>query len=170
MVGLQRKVNQAVKHPDPIFRMDAPWDQDDEALNFINVIHDEDEEIFKMWYCVIRRGGVHHDESRKLAYATSTDGLHWERPELGLLDINGSKKNNYIVPNFDIIPSLIKAPSDIPDRRYKMIFSVLGKEMTWARFHSPLNLAYSSDGIHWQRPVHVNPVLRGISDDCFSLL
>ena len=170
MGGLQRTVNQAVKHPEPVFRMDAPWDQDDEMLNFMNVIRDEDEGIFKMWYCVIRRGGGDHDEPRKLAYATSTDGLHWERPELGLLEINGSKKNNYIVPVFDMVPSIIKDPSDIPDRRYKMIFSVLGKEMTWARFYSPLNLAYSADGIHWQRPVHVNPVLRGISDDCFSLL
>ena len=28
----------------------------------------------------------------------------------------------------------------------------------------PLNLAYSADGIHWDRPTHVNPILRGLSD------
>ncbi|MDP7163203.1 MAG: hypothetical protein QF792_06905, partial [Phycisphaerae bacterium] len=53
--------------------------------------------------------------------------------------------------------------------RYKMIFMVTSMEMTWARFHIPLCLAYSADGIHWTRPVHVNPVLRGVSDGGFSL-
>ena len=40
--------------------------------------------------------------------ATSTDGIHWEKPILNLVEINGSKKNNYIFPemlslNYNII-------------------------------------------------------------------
>ena len=38
------------------------------------VWYDKDEKIFKMWY---EAGWLH-----KMAYATSKDGIHWERPEL----------------------------------------------------------------------------------------
>jgi len=167
--NLQRKVNQASKHPEPVLRADAPWNLDTETICHMNVIHDEG--VFKMWYCVGHYAGEGHDGPNKLAYATSTDGIHWDRPELGLVEINGSKKNNYLIPAINVVPAIINDPSDIPERRYKMIFTGGGTDSAaWARYHSPLNLAYSADGLHWERPVHVNPVLRGISDDCFSLI
>jgi len=169
--NLKRTVNQAAKHGQPVITMDAPWDQDNEMFNGMNVMYDEEEGIFKMWYGVMRYEGQLSDGSRKLAYATSTDGIHWDRPKLGLVEVNGSKDNNYVIPEMGSFAcSIIKDPSDVPERQYKMIFAILGRETTWAGFHSPLSLAYSHDGIHWERPVHVNPVIRGISDDCFSLL
>jgi len=167
---LHRRVNQATKHAEPVLRMDAPWDQDTEMFSHMNVIYDDDEGLFKMWYGVRHYSGELQDGASKLAYATSGDGIHWDRPELGLVEVNGSKRNNYILPEINVTPAIITDSSDVPSRRYKMIFAVQGKETAWARFHSPLSLAYSADGIHWERPVHVNPVLRGISDDCFSLL
>ena len=30
--------------------------------------------------------------------------------------------------------------------------------------------ATSKDGIHWEKPVHVNPALRGVSDDLWGFL
>ena len=123
-----------------------------------------------MCYCVSHYAGEGHDGPTKLAYATSADGVNWDRPELGLVEVDGSKTNNYLLPDIGVIPSITKDPSDIPERRYKMIFAVRSAETAWARFHNPLSLAYSADGIHWERPTHVNPVLRGISDDCFSLM
>jgi len=172
--NLQRKVNQAVKHPEPVLKHDAPWDQDNERFSYANIVYDRDEKLFKMWYFVWRsesqEAGVIVDGGNKLAYATSTDGIHWERPELGLLEVNGSKKNNYVIPEMSIYGgSVIDDPSDIPARRYKMIFSILGREVRWANFHVPLCLAYSADGLHWDQPTHVNPVIRGISDAEFTL-
>ena len=168
--NLQRTVNQAVKHPEAIMRLDSPWDQETNSLGHINVLYDEQEGIFKMWYCVSHYAGEAHDGTSRLAYATSTDGIHWEKPIMNLVEVNGSTENNYILPNISVCPAIIIDPSDIPERRYKMIFYLAGMEMTWAGFHIPLNLAYSANGIHWHRPVHVNPVLRGISDSCFSLI
>jgi hypothetical protein len=170
MGGLQRSVNQAVKRPEPVILTDAPWNGKNDSFNGMNMIYDEEENLFKMWYTVMTYGGELADGPRKLAYATSRDGINFERPELGIIEVNGSKKNNYLTPAFDVTPAIIKDPSDIPERRYKMIFYLASTEMTWARFHVPLNLAYSSDGIRWERPAHVNPVLRGISDACFNLI
>lgn len=168
--NLQRRVNQAVKHPTPIMRLDAPWDQETNMLGGMNVLYDELEGIFKMWYSVSHYAGEAHDGTSRLAYGTSTDGVNWEKPIMNMVEVNGSKENNYILPDISLTPAIIDDPSDIPERRYKMIFAIGSREMTWAGFHSPLNFAYSADGIHWERPVHVNPVLRGISDNCFSLI
>jgi len=33
-----------------------------------------------------------------LCYAESTDGIHWDKPELGLVEFQGSKKNNIVMP------------------------------------------------------------------------
>lgn len=170
MENLQRKVNPAVKHPEPILRMDAPWETENDLFGYMNVLYDEDEGIFKMWYASIYYDGSFSNSTHKLAYATSPDGINWEKPQLGIVEVNGSKNNNCILPGINVVPSIIKDPSDIPERRYKMIFTSQGKEMVWAEFHSPLCLAYSADGINWERPVHVNPVLRGVGDDCFSLV
>jgi len=167
--NLTRRVNPARKHGEPVIRTDAPWDTATDGFSGMNVIYDEEESIFKMWYTVNSYHGGTSDGRRKLAYATSMDGVHWDKPELGLVEHNGSKKNNYILPEFNVTPAIIKDPSDVEERRYKMIFALQSPEMSWARFHSPLSLAYSHDGIHWECPPHVNPVIRGISDDCFSL-
>ena len=173
--NLKRKTNQAIKHPEPVLKMDAPWDRDDEMFGNSNVIYDEEEKLFKMWYSVTGKEnpndvGVIVEVPTKIAYATSTDGIRWERPKLGIVEVNGSRENNYLTGAMGIYGfSIIKDPSDIPSRQYKMIFSILGREARWAEFHVPLCLAYSADGIHWDRPPHVNPVIRGISDGCFSL-
>ena len=82
-----------------------------------------------------------------------------------MVEVDGSKENNYILPELSTLTyTIIKDPSDIPQRRYKMMFQINSEEMMWAKFHMPICLAYSGDGIHWDRPTHVNPVLRGISD------
>ena len=170
---LKRKTNQAVKHPEPVLKLDAPWDiRKSDELNSINVIYDEQDELFKMWYTVIGRIlGQYWGSGLKSAYATSKDGIHWEKPIMNMVEINGSKENNYIIEEMkSLYHTIIIDPSDIPARRYKMILAVDSKETSWAKFHIPLNLAYSSDGIIWNRPEHVNPVMRGISDGVWSLL
>ena len=60
--NLQRKVNQAIKHPAPILKLDAPWeDSKNFCLAYLNVLYDEDEKLFKMWYIVgsLTRKGMH---------------------------------------------------------------------------------------------------------------
>ena len=171
--NLKRKTNQAIKHPEPVVKLDAPWDTEkSDAFNGINVVYDQQDKLFKMWYGV---SGVFPDRywgsGRKAAYATSKDGIHWEKPIMNMVEINGSKENNYIIERMESLSNTIMIdPSDIAARRYKMIFAVQSAETNWARFHVPLCLAYSADGIHWDRPTHVNPVIRGISDGVWSLI
>jgi len=171
--NLQRKVNQAVKHPEPVLTLDAPWDQQPtDSFSYINVIYDRQEQLFKMWYVVTGRfPGEYWERGRKTAYATSKDGIHWEKPIMNMVEINGSRKNNYIIPQMlSLNYNIIVDPSDVPARRYKMTFTIESEETRWAKFHSALCLAYSADGIHWDQPTHVNPVLRGVADDLWGFL
>ena len=42
--NLKRKVNQAIKHPEPVVKLDAPWDTEPmETLNYNNVLYDPEE-------------------------------------------------------------------------------------------------------------------------------
>ena len=171
--NLQRVVNPAVKHPDPVLRLDAPWDTEPmEMLNYTNVLYDPDEELFRMWYVVIgQRPDEYWERGRKTAYATSTDGIHWDRPVMNMVEINGSAENNYIIGEMlSMSYTIIDDFTDRPSRRYKMIFQVESEESRWARYHMPLSLAYSADGINWVRPTHVNPILRGVSDGGWSFI
>ncbi|MAE64721.1 MAG: hypothetical protein CMJ18_10685 [Phycisphaeraceae bacterium] len=171
--GLERKVNQAIKHPEPVLKLDAPWDRNPgDSFNYINVIYDREEALFKMWYVVAGRNpGQYWEEGRKTAYATSKDGIHWERPIMNMVEVDGSRENNYILPRMlSLNYNIIFDPDDEPARRYKITFTVESPETRFANFHSALCIAFSEDGIHWDMPVHVNPVMRGVSDDLWGFL
>ena len=171
--NLKRKVNQAVKHPGAVLKLDAPWDTEKtDTFNYINVIFDEQEGLFKMWYVVTGIfPGQYWEEGRKTAYATSKDGIHWEKPVMNMVEINGSRNNNYIIRQMlSMNYNIIVDPSDVAARRYKMTFTVESEETRWAKFYSSLGLAYSADGIIWDKPTHVNPILRGVSDDLWGFL
>ena len=133
-------VCEASKHPDnPLLQLgdmdewDAvqarPWETR-------SIIFDEDEGIFKCWYC-----GSDLDTKRWWAsgYAESEDGLNWTKPNLGLFEYNGNKNNNICHLGYGPV---IKDPADPdPNKRYKMILKP-PEEMA-------VRLDYSPDGKHW---------------------
>ena len=86
VVGLQRKLNQVEKHPsNPVLKPEDPWEGDGMwAKN--STIYDPTEGVFKLWYNCGQRTG----------YATSSDGLHWQRPNLGLVEFEGATKNSML--------------------------------------------------------------------------
>jgi hypothetical protein len=82
-------------------------------------------------------------------YATSQDGLHWERPALGLHGFQGSTANNIV---FDLhSPSvLVDAREPDPAKRYKMLGSLRGAYYA----------AISADGLKWTHFPGDQPVLK----------
>ena len=83
-----------------------------------------------------------------ICYATSEDGVHWTKPDLGLVDYGGSRHNNIVDfpdPNLWSTCALLLDPEDPdPARRYKMAYEA----------HTPGGLkfcvAFSPDGLHWK--------------------
>jgi hypothetical protein len=145
----------------PVLRLDQSWERN-ALFGFMSVVFDADDQLFKAWYSVLyynekgdrRIGGA-------LAYATSPDGITWAKPHLGLIEHDGSKANNLIIPilrslHFRVI---LDQSELLPERKFKMLFYFRTAEMAFAGMFTPINVAYSSDGIHWTMPRWINPVI-----------
>ena len=75
-----------------VLRNGNPGEPDDEMVQFYGTVLNIDGEL-RMWYpgeSSQSRGCG----NRRLCYATSTDGIHWEKPSLGLIEFNGNSNNN----------------------------------------------------------------------------
>ena len=110
---------------------DAPWEGN--ACAYSSLLHDG--EKFRMYYTtnhyVNRKGRIEEPHGRHLCYAESTDGIHFTKPKLGLVEFDGSKQNNIILA-IDTISGVRLDPGHItilkdtnpkcpPDARYKAI-------------------------------------------------
>ena len=134
--------HQGQKHPDnPLIKADQPWEGWRLEI-FGNVIYDEHEKIFKMWYLAEPgTGNEYFDDANVTCYATSTDGIHWQKPLVGTLPAKNGKPHNAVTHYF--LASVIKDNKDTdPTRRYTMI--------GW-RQREPMgyHTAVSPDGLNW---------------------
>lgn len=97
-----------------------------------------------------------------IATLDSPDGKNWKRPELGLFEFRGSKKNNIIWTNERSRMTHMFAPfkdtrPDVPDdERYKAVAG------------SPIHALASPDGIHW-RLLSDKPVVTGTNFDSLNV-
>ena len=141
----------------PLFGEDRPWEPRFDNL-YPNVIFDETDGVYKLWYnpfvvdervtnmpVELRKSvGYVQAKGRResgLCYATSTDGIVWHKPELGLVEFDGSKRNNLVMRMIHG-PGVFKDLRDPdPARRYKL-FGVDENTKSMA-------VAFSSNGLHW---------------------
>jgi len=88
--GLKRTMHPAEKHPaNPVIKSDRPWEHEGGPWARPGAYYDARERLCKMWYNSNAFGG-------HTGYATSTDGVHWEKPMLGLVEFERSKNNNIV--------------------------------------------------------------------------
>jgi hypothetical protein len=105
---------------------------------------------FQMWYYAVSHVEGHEQDLKQgpVCYAESDDGLHWTKPKLGQVEINGSKENNGIYlpdPITQVAMVIIDEEEPDPARRYKMLYTA--KTHTWV-----FRPAFSADGIEWTVP------------------
>ncbi len=89
--SIRRVIGNVTKYAsNPLFNQDKPWEPRlDNA--YPNVVHDPSDPLgaWRLWYgdCVSGCG------KQILLYANSSDGLSWDKPELGLYDIGQVRKD-----------------------------------------------------------------------------
>ncbi|MDP6720146.1 MAG: hypothetical protein QGF59_15910, partial [Pirellulaceae bacterium] len=99
---------------------DQPWEGN--TCFYHSVFRDGD--VYRMYY-----RGSHHVPGQSashqtVCYAESKDGVKWTKPELGIIEFNGSKKNNIIwdgVGRHNFVPFKDPNPDCKPEAKYKAI-------------------------------------------------
>lgn len=101
-----RLVVQAAKRVGPVLQREKTWEQG--YVIFKTVIKDGD--IYRAW-CKSLPGGD--------SYMESKDGFNWTRPNLGLVEFEGSKNNNLLKPGPN--GTIFIDPHAPPEERYKAV-------------------------------------------------
>ena len=134
--------------PEPrevVLTTDQPWEGN--TCAYYTIFRDGD--LYRMYY----RGSHYNTQTKKAAhpevtcYAESSDGVHWEKPNLGLFEFNGSKQNNIVwdgIGTHCFVVFKDGNPACPPEARYK------GISRGRPRGKKGLYLFQSPDGIHWK--------------------
>jgi hypothetical protein len=128
-----------------VLTLDRPWEGP--ASAYFTVFRDGDR--VRMYY----RGHCPEDlaEEQVTCYAESSDGVHFERPSLGLYTFQGSRDNNIVyqgVEAHNFAPFRDTRPGCPPNERYKAV----------AGLSSKLYAFVSEDGLRW-RKLQTEPVM-----------
>ena len=118
---------------------------------YTTVIKDGD--TFRMYYRGAQPPGQTHKDFRgyryAVCYAESRDGIHWTKPGLGIVELEGSKANNVLMlDNQCLAPFLDTRPGVPAAERFKG--NLLEEERFGAKRYGLIGYV-SPDGIHWQR-------------------
>jgi hypothetical protein len=155
---------QRLHHPVPreiAIVHDAPWEGT--GSGYHSIFHDGEKYrmYYKAWHLEVEQGKLNTKRHPLYCcYAESDDGIRWRKPELGLYEFNGSKKNNIIMIPGPVgsvkvdpgHPAVFKDenPAAKPDAQYKAIFRSSGL------------LPYKSpDGFRWS-PMTEQSILQGL--------
>ena len=161
VVNARLEVGTVEKHPaNPLFVEDQPWEVRFDNL-YGNIVYDRKEELYRCWYSPFivdhsakgmtleQRDAKSYDPPKDremgICYATSKDGIHWEKPSLGLVEFGGNKENN-IVLRGPHGTGIFKDPSESgPAKRYKA-------------FYQGLAVNTSADGLNWAGPTKIEGI------------
>jgi hypothetical protein len=123
-----------------VLRTGEPWEGN--TCGYFTIFRDG--ATYRMYYRGSQHGGgkAHH---QVVCYAESDDGIHWRKPDLGLIEFKGSKNNNIIwdgVGRHAFVPFKDPNPDAAADAKYKAIAPKGYKE--------GLHVFKSEDGIRWE--------------------
>ncbi len=192
--GVSRRLHKPRKHLlNPVVRCDR-W-CDGNNIQPYTTMYDKEDKLFKMW---ARTGSdwksAHLDgNAAYMLYFTSNDGVHWNKPDLGLMSIGGRRDHNIIftsdtVPKVDTASaqatkSFVAPSQPMPPQGKKAFFWSVNKHPHPASANEKFvalaivqdhrrgaHLVTSPDGIHWScagAPFWQTPNdVSGKGDDC----
>ena len=144
------------------------------VTRYANVIYDDEDALYKCWYNPmiieertssvpeeLRNPTAHPDymaitptdREMALCYATSVDGHRWVKPELGLVEFQGSTANNIVKRHVGGACVFKDRREPDPSRRYKLFYSPGsggGESPDPDRPGKTLmTVAFSGDGARW---------------------
>ncbi|MCC6240557.1 MAG: hypothetical protein IT448_09695 [Phycisphaerales bacterium] len=122
---------------------DLPWEGKYSA--YPTILHGSNG--YQLYYRGEAEAGPDGNSAEVTCYAESTDGLHWTKPNLGLFEVGGTRRNNVIAahePPFshNFSPFIDVRGNVPPEEKYKALAGVVT---------SGLHAFASADGVRWRR-------------------
>ena len=153
-------------HPQPAevaIQVDRPWEGGDNLG--ISVLHHDG--IYRMYY-----RGMANDDIKGRCLAESRDGITWTKPNLGLIEVAGTRDNNAIVEGKDtwsyfMIPFIDQRPGVPASQRIKGITPGFSRRGNFERRELFLHL--SADGARWEK-AQDDPILVTTFPNAFDSL
>ena len=156
MVHVFRTLNPGRKHPaNPLIVADRPCEESKVVYVYGTALYDDAAaaaDRFRIWYsCQIPEYGS--EDHAGLLFAHSRDGIHWEKPELGAVDLNGCTRHNAVLAGnsraWVSTDGLSYDPDETdPARRFKLLGFLGAEEPESSR--PGYGAFFSPDGIHWE--------------------
>lgn len=160
---LRRRVHQPVRDPqEPILRPDAP--SDGTSVTPLHVVFGDVRKTWRMWYQAhdpklheervklgkSKYGNVGEPQPIYCCYAESADGVHWQRPNLGIYG-----DTNIVFKGFSYVAGNTFIPKD---GRWLMVNCEWESDMKGGIY-----IAESMDGLRWKY-INSEPIVFGESD------
>ena len=121
-----------------------------------------DGELFRMYTRDGRGAKFDGDDTEVTRYCESIDGIHWTKPNLGLVELDGSKENNVILKEapfcHNFAPFIDESPNRLKESRFKALAGTV---------KSGLFAFHSADGIHWLK-LRNEPVIQYTKEYAFD--
>lgn len=149
---------------DIVFTFDAPWEGD--GCNYFEVVEPEKAGIkdckkYRFYYGAWKMYDAekkNHVINSYLCILESDDGIHWERPDLGLCEYEGSTHNNIIrasvddeVGSLDNFTVFIDGNPDCPKEEIFKATAGGDNKLPDGRREPKLFCYTSPDGLHWKK-------------------
>jgi len=147
--GVNYKMHTPTYTGEVLVEADLPTEKGGHVYLYSSVMKDSDGKI-KMWYDFFRpKSDDPYDHDRHVAYAESTDGLHFTKPMLEYFEVDGTRQNNVVIPGVIGGASVWIDPLAESQHRYKSQSKVYpsGK----FQMHS------SPDGLRWKLLKEIDP-------------
>ena len=167
-------VHAVEKHPDnPLISNDRSMGLDRQMIA-TTVLYDDELDRFRMWGSAIDPSKPNKTAEYICSkYAESSDGFHWEQPELGQFEFNGSRNNS--IMSYDCSghgpiqtrhPQVFRIPDEHRDvGRFGMVIHAIKiGPLADDEHHMEQHLAFSDDGLKWKLRESHNPFIRGRND------
>jgi len=172
--NLKLRMRSPRRHPaNPVVKIGEKGTIDSWAVQFYGSVNREPKSgKFRMWYCASsledrRDRSIPRSAMWRVAYAESDDGVHWTKPNIGLVESQGDTNNNLVRldPAMGVLNlKVLHEPNDPnPEHRYKM-----GAHVWYPKNDVRLGTIApyaSADGLTWKLMVDVEPVDGEIPQD-----
>ncbi|MBI4623443.1 MAG: hypothetical protein HY736_09540 [Verrucomicrobia bacterium] len=164
--GVERTVHQPVKYEkNPVL----PGEPQYSKAHFGSCFRfDQERSKFRLWAQSWDQRRAKYAKSQFGAYFESSDAVVWTAPELGLVEMDGSRKNNVIRAENGVLPgamSVLEVPPRLRHRgKFAMLYGYSAEKPRPGETHGmEVRIAWSEDGLRWADQPE-NPVIHGRSD------